>query len=92
MKSLLLAFILTAGLAAAQTCPTPAQLDSDLTGASQGDLVDLAGTSPLVCPEVPMVETWTGGSLLFSDSPESPSAKGKLYEDTFAATCCSSTK
>jgi hypothetical protein len=29
-----------------------------------------------------MSQTWSGGKLVFSDSPESPSATGKLYEDT----------
>jgi hypothetical protein len=29
-----------------------------------------------------MTETWAGGKLLFSDSPEHPSSTGKLYEDT----------
>jgi hypothetical protein len=28
-----------------------------------------------------MVETWGGGKLVFSDSPETPATHGKLYED-----------
>src|SRR5262245_61392477 len=68
------------------TCPTPAQLDLDLTAALQGGIVDLAGVNPLSCPEIPMTETWTGGSLVFSDSPETVPQRGKLYEDTFPAT------
>ncbi len=28
-----------------------------------------------------MSETWSGGKLIFSDSPESPNVSGKLYED-----------
>lgn len=67
-------------------CPTPAQLDADLTGASQGTIIDMAGVSPLSCPEVPMTQTWSGGSLVFSDSPESVPQRGKLYEDSFQAT------
>ncbi len=68
------------------TCSTPAQLDTDLTAASQGALISLSGINPLVCPEIPMTGTWAGGSLVFSDSPETVPSKGKLYEDTFAAT------
>jgi hypothetical protein len=34
-----------------------------------------------------MVQTWAGGKLIFSDSPEKPSVRGKLYEDgTLGAT------
>lgn len=68
------------------TCPTPAQLDADLTAASQGSVIDLSGINPLVCPEIPMVGTWAAGSLVFSDSPETVPTRGKLYEDTFPAT------
>ncbi len=62
-------------------CPTPAQLDTDLTGASQAAVISLSGVNPINCPEVTMSETWAGGTLVFSDSPESPSARAKLYED-----------
>lgn len=68
------------------TCPTPAQLDADLTAAAQGDVISLSGVDPLTCPEVSMAQTWTGGSLIFSDSPESVPQRGKLYEDTLPAT------
>lgn len=64
------------------TCPTPAQLDTDLGAASQSNVISLSGVLPLTCPEVSMTETWAGGKLIFSDSPESPSVKGKLYEDS----------
>jgi hypothetical protein len=33
-----------------------------------------------------MVGTWSGGSLVFSDSPETVPQRGKLYEDNFVAT------
>lgn len=66
----------------AATCPTPAQLDTDMTSATVSQVVDLAGINPVSCPEVSMTETWEGGKLIFSDSPESPTAKGKLYKDT----------
>lgn len=82
----LLSLLFMAGVAVAQTCPTPAQLASDLNNASQGDVLSLSGVNPLSCPQVSMAGTWTGGKLVFSDSPESPSQKGRLYEDTFAAT------
>jgi hypothetical protein len=80
LTSILLALALSSG-AAAQTCPTPSQLATDLAAASQDDVVDLAGVNPLNCPEVSMAQTWTGGKLIFSDSPEKPSDRGKLYED-----------
>lgn len=32
-----------------------------------------------------MSETWTGGKLVFSDSPESPTSNGKLYDDSSLA-------
>jgi hypothetical protein len=62
-------------------CPTPAQLDTDLTAASQAAVISLSGLNPLTCPEVTMTETWAGGKLIFSDSPETPTDRGKLYED-----------
>jgi hypothetical protein len=66
---------------------TPPQLANDLSGAAQADVISLAGVNPLNCPEVAMTQTWTGGKLIFSDSPEHPTTRGKLYEDaTLAAT------
>jgi len=68
-------------------CPTPVQLDTDLTAATQAAVIGLSGVLPLTCPEVVMAQTWAGGKLIFSDSPETPTAKAKLYEDaTLAAT------
>lgn len=67
-------------------CPTPSQLDTDLTAASQGSIVGLSGVNPLSCPEIPMEEELSGGKLVFSDSPETVPQRGKLYEDSFAAT------
>jgi hypothetical protein len=66
----------------ADPCATPRQLKDALGDASQADVIDLQGISPLDCPEVAMTEVWSGGKLIFSDSPEHPSTKGKLYEDT----------
>lgn len=69
------------GAVQAQTCPTPAQLDTDLTAAAQSDVISLSGINPINCPEISMSETWSGGKLIFSDSPESPTGNGKLYYD-----------
>ncbi len=67
--------------------PTPAQLASDLVTADQATIVSLAGLDVLSCPEVSMCQTWGGGKLIFSDSPEKPTTRGRLYEDaTLAAT------
>jgi hypothetical protein len=69
------------------TCQTPAQLDTDLTNASQDDIISLSGINPINCPEIPMAQTWAGGKYIFSDSPEKPAIRGKLYEDgTLVAT------
>jgi len=65
----------------AQTCPTPSQLATAVDNAGQDDVIDLYGINPLNCPEVGMSQTWSGGKLIFSDSPEHPSDPGKLYED-----------
>jgi hypothetical protein len=73
--------LLLTGAALGQTCPTPPALASDLNGASQDDVIGLSGVNPLNCPEVGMAQTWSGGNLIFSDSPEKPTAPGKLYED-----------
>jgi hypothetical protein len=81
-----IALLLLIAPAQAQTCPTPAQLDTDLTAASQAATISLSGINPLNCPEVSMAQTWGGGKLIFSDSPESPTTRGKLYEDTALAT------
>ena len=62
-------------------CTVPAQLDTDMTNANQADIISLSGINPINCPEVEMVETWGGGKLIFSDSPEYPDQAGKLYED-----------
>jgi hypothetical protein len=62
-------------------CTTPAQLATDLGPASQAAVLGLSGLDPVQCPEVSMSETWSGGKLVFSDSPESPSVKAKMYED-----------
>lgn len=68
-------------------CDTPSALASALAAAAQADVISLSGVNPIACPEVPMTETWAGGKLIFSDSPEHPAGRGKLYEDaTLAAT------
>jgi hypothetical protein len=75
------AVLAVAGLAVAAVCATSAQLDTDLTGATLGQTISLSGVTPLDCPDVLTVGTWSAGRLVFSDSPESPTAKGTLYED-----------
>lgn len=84
LKSLFSIIIFPLSIAKAN-CPTPAQLSIDLSSASQADVINLSGTDPLSCPEVSMTETWTGGKLVFSDSPESPTTTGKLYYDNGVA-------
>jgi len=68
-------------------CSTPSQLATDLSNANQDNVISLSGVNPINCTEVGMSETWAGGKLIFSDSPEHPSVRGKLYEDaTLGAT------
>ena len=85
MRDLFLALALflfgLGSVASAQTCPTPAQLQTDLTAAAQAATLSLSGVNPVNCPEVSMSQTWAGGKLLFSDSPETPTVRGKLYQD-----------
>lgn len=80
-----MAIVLTAMLfpvhAFAQPCPTPPQLATDLASALQDNVISLSGVNPITCPEIPMTQSWSGGKLIFSDSPEKPGARGKLYED-----------
>jgi hypothetical protein len=66
---------------------TPAALNSALSSSLQGNDISLAGVDVLACTEVSMSQTWTGGKLIFSDSPEKPTVHGQLYLDaTLAAT------
>ena len=67
--------------ASAQTCPTPAALASSLVGAAQASVLSMSGVNPLYCPEIGMSTTWTGGELIFSDSPEYPATSGIVYQD-----------
>ena len=62
--------------------PTPPELQSDLNEVPQAAIVSLSGVNPLTCPSIEMAELWLGGKLIFSNSPESPTTPGKLYEDS----------
>jgi hypothetical protein len=77
--------------AAAQTgFATPVELQSILTTNTQGAVVSLRGIDPDSCSRISMSQTFTGGKLIFSDSPESPANVGILYVDTnLAATTAS---
>jgi hypothetical protein len=61
---------------------TPVQLQSVLITNTQGAVVSLRALDPYSCPRIPMSQTFTGGKLIFSDSPESPANAGILYRDT----------
>ncbi|HEY1786789.1 MAG TPA: hypothetical protein VGJ73_01470 [Verrucomicrobiae bacterium] len=68
---------------AAQTrVATPVELQNLLKTNTQGAVVSLCGIDPVSCPRVSISQTFTGGKLIFSDSPESPSVAGILYLDT----------
>ena len=73
--------LLCANGANGQNCATPPPLAADLNDGLPAAVISLAGVDPLACPEVPMFSTWSGGRLIFSDSPEAPDTPGRLYED-----------
>jgi len=76
-------FFFCAGLwpSAFAAVATPPQLAADLAAAGQAAVIGLAGVNPVTAPEIPMAATWGGGSLILSDSPESPTARATLYRD-----------
>lgn len=64
----------------------PAALKTAVNAGSQGAIVGLAGLNPTFLVEpANLTRTWSGPKLMFSDSPESPTASGNLYVDSFAA-------
>ena len=85
LENKLMPIIIASGLLTcthAGAVQTPGQLTTNIINAAQGDVISLAGINPLYCPEVTMSQTWqAGGELIFSDSPESPTSRGILYED-----------
>ncbi|HZQ47737.1 MAG TPA: hypothetical protein VFC07_12035, partial [Verrucomicrobiae bacterium] len=84
-KLILNTLLLLAASAATAQVITPSQLKTALSSATQASVISLSGVDPLNCPEVSMLQTWDGGVLIFSDSPESPSTRGMLYKDTNVA-------
>jgi hypothetical protein len=64
---------------------TPVELQKELQTARQGAVVSLHDMDPNSCPRIPISQTFTGGKLIFSDSPESPTNAGILYMDTHLA-------
>ncbi|MBV9085513.1 MAG: hypothetical protein JOZ62_22795 [Acidobacteriaceae bacterium] len=72
---------------ASESCQAPQRLVSALRNSTRGNIVNISGLAMNRCPELPLSGTWSGGALIFSDSPESPSMRGVLYRDaTLAAT------
>jgi hypothetical protein len=82
MKKLLPVVLLFAVCSAEAQVATPAALKTALSNATQASIISLSGVNPINCPEVSMSQTWDGGKLIFSDSPESPTTRGMLYKDT----------
>ncbi len=68
-------------VAAPAAVATPPQLATDLGAAAQASVISLAGVNPISAPQIAMTATWGGGALILSDSPESPTARGMMYED-----------
>jgi hypothetical protein len=74
------------------TCPgaplvAPAVFATALAAASPGDVVSMSGMNESTAPCLPVVvcTPLDAPTMLFSDSPESPSADGVLYADTVPA-------
>jgi hypothetical protein len=67
--------------------PTPAALASAAAAAVRGDIVTLGGLDDDAVPCLPTFVCLPADAptLLFSDSPESPTASGVLYADTVGA-------
>src|SRR5947208_1500125 len=63
----------------------PNRLQAQLATAQPGDVLEIPGVTPLQLPSLPVERSWTGGTLVFSDSPEIASSPGILYADTLAA-------
>lgn len=65
----------------------PPGLTASLAAAAPGDVVSMAGMAESNAPCLPVVVCTPAGapSLLFSDSPESPSRDGVLYADSVPA-------
>jgi hypothetical protein len=85
LATFLVATILVSAIwpAAAQTeVTTPVRLQNVLATNTQGAVVRLRGIDLDFCPRISMAQTFNGGKLIFSDSPESPASAGILYRDT----------
>src|SRR3984957_11692426 len=76
------ACIVLHAVAACGQVSTPAALNAALGTNAAAAVISLSGVNPLSCPQVSMSQTWIGGKLIFSDSPESPATRGILYTDT----------
>lgn len=85
---LVICFVTLSTTSRAQTCPVSSTLQSSMSTANAADSITLDGvTDVTMCPEISMTETLGGGKLIFSDSPESPTANSILYKDeTLGAT------
>ncbi len=81
MKLLFQTLLFTTICAVNAQVATPPQLDADLTAAAQADIISLSGVNPVNCPAIAMDQTWSGGRLILSNSPESPTARARLYQD-----------
>lgn len=74
--------------AAAIAAPTPSGLEAALEGATVGAIVDLGFSSTASIPALnaaPNRLATTGGTLLYSDDPETALQDGILYRDTMPA-------
>src|SRR5882724_5212492 len=81
-KTLLLSLLVTLHPYLAPAVVTPTALANAISNAVQGDVIGLSGINPAYLSSIPMTtNSWTGGYLVLSDSPESPTAPVMLYKD-----------
>jgi len=81
-KTLLLSLLVTLHPYLAPAVVTPPALANAISNAVQGDVIGLSGINPAYLSSIPMTtNSWTGGYLVLSDSPESPTAPVMLYKD-----------
>jgi hypothetical protein len=71
-------------LSTGHAADAPARLQQQLARSVSGDVLDISAVSPAPpwLPLLNMKRTWTGGTMIYSGSPENVPAPGVLYEDT----------
>lgn len=69
----------------ARAAEAPATLQQQVARARSGDVLDISTLvpTPPFLPRLTMAQQWTGGTMVYSGSPENVPAPGILYQDDF---------